>query len=517
MNKKLLTTLLVILWALYAIGNASLILNFPDLTMTAIGNKYSFIQFAGPGNNFVWSTFRLSTSSTSGQTITLNGATKTCSKEIRGLYFNSQRGKRLRPLDQNTLGLLRQQNASYNDLSMTGWLYTTCSGNNYSIFGAITYTRLGQTTHVVAGTKIDFDNNKITNQFADSFQYFDNAVPLWYIYDSAWGIGFVGGELTSPGGDVAIGNRNLINFLNNWGIINSGFEYNWNTIIEATAHRSERKLNISSANNALETMWNMVIQGSVGLSKTINETERLSFLGNIRNKAVIYNAGDINSSTIINAAKQKAQQLCQGKTNYAPIVATRLSTTVSSDKNVICVQDQTLTIDLTQEDTYRNKTIIVTNGNVQLEGGMNADSPSLDLFIDKWLLYLPDPITSQTFAGEGFPSTPWTTAWLYLKGNFVLNGLIAGKGWTPFIHKLHIQGKITLLNTPIAPTEGKIKQIENMFPSLNDTGINLQNIFTRQCGLGGTGSDGTSCWTDGDVSWTPLVIVNGNYPSKILQ
>jgi hypothetical protein len=63
-------------------------------------------------------------------------------------------------------------------------------------------------------------------------------------------------------------------------------------------------------------MWNMVIQGSVGLSRTINETERLSFLGNIKDKAIIYNAGDINSSTIINAAKQKAQQLCQGKTNY---------------------------------------------------------------------------------------------------------------------------------------------------------------------------------------------------------
>jgi hypothetical protein len=153
-----------------------------------------------------------------------------------------------------------------------------------------------------------------------------------------------------------------------------------------------------------------------------------------------------------------------------------------------------------------------------LEWGMKADSPSLDLFIDKWLLYLPDTIISQGFTGEWFPSTPWTTSWLYLKGNFILNGLIAGYNKGPFTHKLHIQGKITLLNTPTTPTEGKIKQITNMFwdTTYNDL-INLQNIFTRQCGLGGTGSDSTKCWIDSNVSLTPLVIVNWNYPSKILQ
>ncbi|MEI6773727.1 MAG: hypothetical protein WCL18_02670 [bacterium] len=54
---------------------------------------------------------------------------------------------------------------------------------------------------------MEYTQNKITAEFADSFQYFDNKIPLGYIYDSNGGIGFVGGSL--------IGHQNLINFLNN--------------------------------------------------------------------------------------------------------------------------------------------------------------------------------------------------------------------------------------------------------------------------------------------------------------
>jgi len=46
--------------------------------------------------------------------------------------------------------------------------------------------------------------------------------------------------------------------------------------------------------------------------------ERLSLLGNLKEKTVIYNGSDINSSTLINFAKQKAQELCQGQDPYTP-------------------------------------------------------------------------------------------------------------------------------------------------------------------------------------------------------
>jgi hypothetical protein len=58
----------------------------------------------------------------------------------------------------------------------------------------------------VAGTKLQYASNKIIPNMANSFQYFDNKVPMGYIYDSYGGIGYVGGSLS--------GHENLINYLN---------------------------------------------------------------------------------------------------------------------------------------------------------------------------------------------------------------------------------------------------------------------------------------------------------------
>lgn len=127
----------------------------------------------------------------------------------------------------------------------------------------------------------------------------------------------------------------------------------------------------------METLRNLIIEGSVGLSKSIDEAERLSLLGNFQNKTVIYNGSDINSSTLINFAKQKAQELCQGKDPYTNL------TLQPSPENIICIQNQNLTIDLTAGENYNNKTIIVKSGNVILQGGMQENSPALDLFLDR--------------------------------------------------------------------------------------------------------------------------------------
>ena len=65
-----------------------------------------------PGNNFVGGIFWLTTKSLTGNTqIFVDGEERDCNKQIRGLYFNSQRGKRIWPLDNDTLTLL-QQNGS---------------------------------------------------------------------------------------------------------------------------------------------------------------------------------------------------------------------------------------------------------------------------------------------------------------------------------------------------------------------------------------------------------------------
>ncbi|MEI6672412.1 MAG: hypothetical protein WCL02_03505 [bacterium] len=106
----------------------------------------------------------------------------------------------------------------------------------------------------------------------------------------------------------------------------------------------------------------------------MNTSERNSLAGNFQNKTVIYNTNDINSSTIINSARQKSQQLCQGK-NQNPDFKTT--------KEMILCYTTDIHIDLSQEETYRNKTIIVKNSNIILEGEMRKESPSLDVFVDK--------------------------------------------------------------------------------------------------------------------------------------
>lgn len=494
----------------YAIGNISMAinLNFPDIKIQSFANKFSFVHFMTPGNNFVGSAFWLTSKSIPWITITLNSTTKTCTKQIRWLYFNSQRGKRLRPLDNETLTLLQEQNNSYDDLTITWWLYTTCendpySNDPYSVVWAITYVREWVTGHIVAGTKLDYQENEIHPQFSKSLQYFDNKVLIGYLYDSNGGIGYVGGNLN--------GHENLINFLNTTGSINEAFMYSWDTIV--SSHPDDRQTIIASQNNAMETMRNLIIQGSVGLSKSMDVMERFSLLGNLQNKTLIYNGGDINSSTLINVAKQNAQILCQGKNIHTT------NFTLSSSEKIVCIENSDVTINLTNTESYENKTIIVKGGDVILEGGMEEISPALNLFIDKWVLYLPDTMTRQTFDNQWFPNNMNPiNSWLYLKGNFIINGLVLAQGMTWFNHKLHLQGKITMLNTPLQPSEGKINQIENIFWSdIHNEFINLQKIFTRTCGLDGIASDQTTCDTGGVISTTPLIILNGNYPSILLQ
>ncbi len=451
-----------------------------------------------PGNDFVGSFLRLPTKSVAPTTITLQTDSKTCTKLVKWLYFNSQRGKRIWPLDNETLQLLQDENPTYEWLTLSWWLYTTCdSGNNYGIFGQITYHRGGITSYLVAGTKMNYADNSMIADMANSLQYFDNKIPIGYLYDSYGGIGFVGGSLS--------GHQNLINYVNTGGSIQSGFAYSWDTILSSNEWR---EMTLSGQNSAMETMRNLIIQGSVGLSKSMEESERTSFLENLNEKTVIYNGSDINSSTVINFAKQKAQSLCKWKGKNPDFW-------LSTD-TILCYENYNLTIDLASDD-YTNKTIIVKSGNVILEGGMQQNSSPLNLFIDKGILYLPATITPTGFTAEGFPGTPSTNFWLYLKGNFIINGLLAGNGLTPFNHKLHLQGKIVMLNTPTRPSPGRQEQIIDLLGAGYETTINLQDIFTRTCKLSGTSSDGSSCLGTTATATTPLVILNGNYPSNLLQ
>jgi len=143
-------------------------------------------HFAYWGNDFAWIFFLLSPWY-SWDSITLWAQTKTCSKQIKWLYYNDQRWFRLRPLDQQTLQTLQIASITwYNNLTMSGWWYTLCSGSSPDeVYWQITHDRYNWTIFkMIAWVNYDFTNNSYTGWFSWTFKFFNNTT--WYFRDQRW-------------------------------------------------------------------------------------------------------------------------------------------------------------------------------------------------------------------------------------------------------------------------------------------------------------------------------------------
>ena len=498
-----------ILMVIFCSTFSSSLLNFSDMQVQSLADRFSPIHFNTPGNDFVGWIFRLTTKSLTGNMkITLWWEERDCNKQVRGIYFNSQRGKRVWPLDEYTLILLQQTNSWYNQLQLSWWLYTSCTNNNYSIFWQVKYNRKnGTSSEIVAGTTLNYAKNTRWSNFADSLQYFDNKTPLGYIWDSYGGIGFVGGTISWS--------EELISYVNDGWTINDAFQQTGSGITNSTGNR------IFTSNitwdNASNVIWNLFVQGNVGLSQTMTAQDRTSLLGNPQTKTVIISTDDINNSTLINQAKTNMEKLCKGKTRSTS------TTLAASNDHVLCFANTNLAIDLqADEQFYRDKTIVIKSGNILFSNSMESNDNGLDIFVDQGNIYLANnPSNMQSFDNQWYIGwTPAINSWILLRWNIIVNWLFIG--WTAispttFNHKLYIQWKISTLNTPFAPTQARIAFVTDVLGAGFDNRIWLQNVFVRTCLLNGVGSDGTTCkWANGIVS-TPLVIVDGKYPSRLLS
>lgn len=506
-------------WARSNVQDFGYLFSF-DITFSSIDNqslaqKFSSVHFAAPGNNFVGGIFRLTTKSLTGnETIMIAGdpTERNCNKQVRGMYFNSQRGKRVWPLDQYTLALLQQTSNTYDNLQMSGGLFTSCTGYNYSIYGQISYNQSGTTSSIVAGTTLDYLRNDYgfggSLHFTDGLQYFNNKTPIGFIRDSFGGIGFVGGIMT--------GAQDLITYINNGWTINDAFTQTGTNITSTTGSR--RFTSTVTWDNASNVIRNLLVQWSVWLSQSMNEQDRTSLLGNPQKKTIIVGTENINNATLINQAKQNMETLCKGKTR---LIQDYLS---PSNDDVLCFEQSKLYIDLSDESLYHDKTIIMRSGAVILSGSMDNTSAGLDLFIDQWNLYLRNnPANMQSFDNQWYIATSTAiNSGTLLRGNIIINGLILW--WLPgsgniawYNHKLYIQWKISSLNTPFEPTQARIDFISDVIWAGFDNRIWLQNVFVRTCKLNGIGTDGTSCKDPSEMSAIPLVIVDGKYPSRLLD
>ncbi len=375
-----------------------------------IRNKFSLVHFTLPDsstNSYQGSFFWLPSVQTSQPAVvTFNGTTKTCSKQVRGLYYTNAQGARLWPLDQQTLDGLELLNSDYNDLRVEGGIYTTCgtswSTDIYSLYGQVTYKKSNGTvlSRLSAGFMYDAFSNKVktTQWLYPSLQYFNNQTPLGYIYDSVAGVGFVWGQFD------ASAHQNVLAALEGGQSINDIFGF-WGSENEIVATLSGQTYSISSGVYAwLDTLWNISILGNVLLSRWgLDVTNRQSVLGNPSLSSSVVFSDIVNTSDILNSLRKSSDALCRGQRKFgeeSEIYPTFLKEYTSrSNSTVVCVTNEQggedyisdqepLFINLANPNEYDGIDIIVKGRNVVLKWSVPNKQYAINLFVDNGNVYL---------------------------------------------------------------------------------------------------------------------------------
>jgi hypothetical protein len=230
-------------------------------------------------------------------------------------------------------------------------------------------------------------------------------------------------------------------------------------------------------------------------------------------KTQYFSSVQLNNASLVNLAKQKAEELCRGK----------WSTNFPQGGNIICVySNNDNTIHPTIDD-IKGRILIAKNVNVTLQGAMYATTPELNIFIDGGTLALAQNSANRIqFNENGYPTTgSGSYTGIYLKGNFIINGLVIGNGNDGSLptmpYKTFIHGKFTSLNTYIEPTSQRISQLKNLLGATPaEKTVDLREVFSRRCDYGIDNDDHSKCPV-GEFQTAPLVIINQNYPSKLVE
>lgn len=202
MKKILLTLIVALVWLGMSHANT---LSFPaglTVAFPGVDQNYSTVNFNVQNafnGIFLW---RANKTLTTPVTVTIGSTTISgCTQQLQGLYYNNQRGFRLWPIDQNTLTGMQGIDTSYNSLTLTGGLFTNCSGSGVSsqnVYGALWHIRGGHTYRVLGGVSYDFANKTWTNVASWSWTKLGNTATGW-LFDSQGSIGqFVGWTGTIP-------------------------------------------------------------------------------------------------------------------------------------------------------------------------------------------------------------------------------------------------------------------------------------------------------------------------------
>lgn len=463
----------------------------------ALANRFSTVHFNVGGNDF-WGGFFWTDTKVlaTPQIITANKETLSCTDQVRGFYYNSQRGERLWPLDEESKGDLSSVKWDYSNLEVVGGFYTNCqkglineknefipketdkkTNPHTAIYGRITHEYKGKQYSLYAGLLNNTTNNELPQAaLRCNLQRIDNQYPFGYIYDKAGGIAMVGAYVKSDKLDSVKKFHEEFtkkitedNCINNFYFMKESEDPNNPGTKPVTDDWTLGPLDndlIFGNGSALETMMNLGIRGIVGLSSQVQTTDQNKIENNTRQTSLLVSTTE-NIANIINLANKRAEALCRNKwENKIP---------QNSKNEVICSKNGG-SID---PKSFAGKTLIIQKGDLTLDKYMDTNSQALTILLMQGNFILPDISPSKNFSANGYIGNEIFAN--YLKGNFIINGVIQPKNKENGIkNKLIIHGKLASFN-PINTAN-------------NSTEKNwLSDIFTWKCNLNGEDTAGNEC------------------------
>ena len=504
-----------------------------DQTLT---NKFSTVHFNVWGNDFGGGFFWTEAKAlATPQEVTANGERLRCSAQIRGFYYNSQRGERLWPLDTDSQGDLARIQSSYNPSQLTiNWgFYTNCqkeqagklvpenedgrTNSLYGIYGRITHTYKGREYSIYAGLLNNLQQNELpTAELRCNFQRIDNQYPFGYIYDKAGGIALVGAYVKSENlAQVNDFHKSFTEKLSKTKCVNDFYSLREDpNNREKTIPQTNDSILwpkddtlIFGNGNALETMMNLGIRGIVGLSSQVQTSDQKGIENNTQKTSLLVSTTE-NISNIINIANKRAESLCRNRWG-----------SLTPNGDIICAKNGG-EID---PRSYAGKTIVIKEGDLTLTKYMEATSQPITILLIHGDLILPNTKANQTFLGNGYPDKNGIIKANFLKGNFIINGLIQNKGTEEITNKLIVHGKIASFNTLQEPNVQTKVKLSNIGINTNKK-IWLSEIFTWKCNID-TGKDtvGNPCGQENDGTSKSFLIdksfglIDMYFPSKLFK
>lgn len=501
-----------------------------------LANKFSTVHFNVWGNDFGGGFFWTEAKAlATPQEVSANGERLLCSAQIRGFYYNSQRGERLWPLDTDSQGDLARIQSSYNPSQLTiNWgFYTNCqkkqagkvvpenedgrTNSLYGIYGRITHTYKGREYSIYAGLLNNLQQNELpTAELRCNFQRIDNQYPFGYIYDKAGGIALVGAYVKSENlAQVNAFHESFTEKLSKTKCVNDFYSLREDpNNPEKTIPKTDDPILWPKDNtlifgngNALETMMNLGIRGIVGLSSQVQTSDQKGIENNTQKTSLLVSTTE-NISNIINIANKRAESLCRNRWGN-----------LNPNGDVICAKNGG-SID---PKSYAGKTIVIKEGDLTLTEYMDATSQPITILLIHGDLKLPNLDANQTFLGNGYPDRDGIIKANFLKGNFIINGLIQNKGTEEITNKLIVHGKIASFNTLQEPNDQTKVKLRNIGIDTSKK-IWLSEIFTWKCNID-TGKDtvGNPCGQENDGTSKSFLIdksfglIDMYFPSKLFK